>query len=392
MMMEAVLTSRTHPEYGELTIPFPIPEEDYDRMIELLEELGIGDVFAQDCRIIKLESEYPVLERLKGAAVNVDELDYLAKRLESFWKSEKNQFLAMAHKLDLTDIKDLINLTFCCQDTTVITDFAKLEEVGREHCVKNDGLTVDEYYSIDGRAEALALIRSGNGTVTPYGVVYDSGMEMKQLYNGRNFPSYLWKVPVLGLETVPGGEVEGHFDLPMSDRRLQREIERVGLDRQDISLKVGLSGLRGAAADALDSPNVGDLPELNRLCRAVESMTEEEREKLEAVVKFTEASGIDALCQLAENLDLFDFVPNVYTAEEYGRYLIQKSGKYAYDEKLWDFYDYQSFGEDRAWQEGGDFTECGYVAYHGTLQLEELMREDPAELYQREQGMGMEML
>ena len=190
MMMEAVLTSRTHPEYGEIAIPFPIPEEDYDRTMELLEELGIGDVLAQDCRVIKLESEYPVLERLKGAAVNVDELDYLAKRLESFWKSEKNQFLAMAHKLDLTDIKDLINLTFCCQDTTVITDFAKLEEVGREHCVKNDGLTVDEYYSIDGRAEALALIRSGNGTVTPYGVVYDSGMELKQLYTrmeGRSF-------------------------------------------------------------------------------------------------------------------------------------------------------------------------------------------------------------
>ena len=78
MMMEAVLTSRTHPEYGEIAIPFPIPEEDYDRTMELLEELGIGDVLAQDCRVIKLESEYPVLERLKGAAVNVDELDYLA--------------------------------------------------------------------------------------------------------------------------------------------------------------------------------------------------------------------------------------------------------------------------------------------------------------------------
>ena len=88
MMMEAVLTSRTHPEYREIAIPFPIPEEDYDRTMELLEELGIGDVFAQDCRVVKLESEYPVLERLKGAAVNVDELDYLAKRLESFWKSE----------------------------------------------------------------------------------------------------------------------------------------------------------------------------------------------------------------------------------------------------------------------------------------------------------------
>ena len=385
MMMEAVLTSRTHPEYREIAIPFPIPEEDYDRTMELLEELGIGDVFAQDCRVVKLESEYPVLERLKGAAVNVDELDYLAKRLESFWKSEKDQFLAMAHKLDLTDVQDFINLTFCCQDTTVITDFSKLEEAGREHCIKNDGLTVDEYYSIDGRAEALKLIRSGNGTVTPYGVVYDNGMELKQLYTGRNFPSYNWKVPTLELETAPGGEAEGHFDLPMPDRRLQREIERAGLDRQDISLKVGVSGLRGAAAALdLDSLTAGDLPALNRLCRAVEPMTEEEREKLEAVVKFTEASGIDALCQLAENLDLFDVVPEVFTAEEYGRYLIQKSGKFAYDQKLWSFYDYQGFGEDRAWQEDGHFTECGYVAYRGTEPLEELL-EPPTE----EQGMQM---
>ena len=134
----------------------------------------------------------------------------------------------------------------------------------------------------------------------------------------------------------------------------------------------------------LDGLTAGDLPELNRLCRAVEPMTEEDLEKLEAVMKFTEASGIDALCRLAENLDLFDVVPDVFTAEEYGRYLIQKSGKFAYDQKLWSFYDYQGFGEDRAWQEDGHFTECGYVAYHGTEPLEELL-EPPTE----EQGMQM---
>ena len=386
MMMKAVLTSSSHPEYGEISIPFPIPEEEYDQTIELLEGLGIGDVFAQDCRIIKLESAYPVLDRLEGSAVNLDELDYLAKRLESFCESEDTQFQAMAHKLELTDIKDLINLSFCCQDTTVITDFADLEEIGREHRINRGGLTADEYYSIDGRAEALELIRSGDGTVTPYGVVYDNGMELKQLYDGQSFPPYLYKVPIIELKTTSGGGLECHFDLPMSDRRLRREIERAGLDRQDIPLKVELSGLRGAAADALDLDRLtaGDLPELNRLCRAVEPMTEEEREKLEAVVKFTEASGIDALCQLAENLDLFDVVPEVFTAEEYGRYLIQKSGKFAYDQKLWSFYDYQGFGEDRAWQEDGHFTECGYVAYRGTEPLEELL-EPPTE----EQGMQM---
>ena len=56
MMMEAVLTSSAHPEYGEIAIPFPIPEEDYDRTLELLEELEIGDVFAQDCRSSSVRS------------------------------------------------------------------------------------------------------------------------------------------------------------------------------------------------------------------------------------------------------------------------------------------------------------------------------------------------
>ena len=31
----------------------------------------------------------------------------------------------------------------------------------------------------------------------------------------------------------------------------------------------------------------------------------------------------------------------------------------------------------------------GYVSYHGTLTLDELMRDDPAERYQQEQEMQM---
>ena len=30
MIMKAVLTSSAHPEYGEVTIPFPIPGGEYD--------------------------------------------------------------------------------------------------------------------------------------------------------------------------------------------------------------------------------------------------------------------------------------------------------------------------------------------------------------------------
>ena len=133
-VLKAVLSSAQHPEYGQITVPFPIPDEKYDRMIELLEPLEIGDALRQDCRVDELDSFYTVLNRLVGSLVNFDELDYLAKRLDSFDDGEAAQFQGMACKLGVSNIKDFINLTFCCQQATVITDFSDLDAIGRQPC------------------------------------------------------------------------------------------------------------------------------------------------------------------------------------------------------------------------------------------------------------------
>ena len=95
-----------------------------------------------------------------------------------------------------------------------------------------------------------------------------------------------------------------------------------------------------------------------------------------------------AVCMLAENLDQFDFVPGIHTPEEYGRFMIQESGKFAYDEGLEDFYDYRLYGERCASEEDGQFNECGYVAYRGILTIEQLMRQKSEEQCQREPQMG----
>lgn len=84
MIIQAVLANPAHPEYGQVTIPFPVPDKEYDHMIELLEPLEIGDALQRDCWIDELNSSYTVLNRLLGSWVNFDELDYLAKRLDSF--------------------------------------------------------------------------------------------------------------------------------------------------------------------------------------------------------------------------------------------------------------------------------------------------------------------
>ena len=152
MMIQAVLGNPSHPEYGVATIPFPIPHDQYAHCMELLEALEIGDAVKADCKVEEINSFYTVLERTEMLTVNVDELNYLAKRLDSFDTGEAAQFQAMAHKLELFELKDLINLTFCCQQATVITDFSDLdafydyEKYGTERMNAEDGMFTDRGY------------------------------------------------------------------------------------------------------------------------------------------------------------------------------------------------------------------------------------------------------
>lgn len=175
MRMNAVLSNPKHPEYGQFTVPLPIPHNQYDGIMEALNAMDMGDPLARDCQMDEILGEYPILKRLEGKPVNIDELDYLAKRLDSFcYAQEGAQFQGAAVSYDYSDMTDLINLTFSCQQVTVITDFSDLEQVGRDHyMVLNGGCaSKEELDALDGYETALLLIDEGNGVITPYGVVY----------------------------------------------------------------------------------------------------------------------------------------------------------------------------------------------------------------------------
>lgn len=235
-VLKAVLSSAQHPEYGQITVPFPIPDEKYDRMIELLEPLEIGDALRQDCRVDELDSFYTVLNRLVGSLVNFDELDYLAKRLDSFDDGEAAQFQGMACKLGVSNIKDFINLTFCCQQATVITDFSDLDAIGRQHymTMQGGGCRIEELERLDGRKFALDLILNHlEGRITPYGVVYDNGMKLEQLYDGRHFPCYHYQPNLLAVglssrqepENISRGKNDPSQSLQMMERPLMTPDE-----------------------------------------------------------------------------------------------------------------------------------------------------------------------
>ncbi len=396
MMIQAVLSNSDHPEYGVATIPFPIPKEQYDQCIEMVKALEIGDPFKKDCKVVAIDSAFSVLKITENLRVNLDELDYLAKRLESFDVGESAQFQAMASKLELFELKDLINLTFCCQQATVITDFSDLEAIGRDHYMNlhGGGASVQELEDLDGVETAILLIDAGGGTITRYGVVYDNGMKMDQSYDGKHFPAYLYEPCMLMVALTSQQEPENTENitwlyLPAAKGQIERAMERSGIEvPTDMRFRFGDSMLPTEVDAALDF-KYESIFELNDMARAVSKLSQSDQQKLGAVVTMAEPEYASQICHLAENLDQFEFAPGAHTPAEYGKYMIQESGHFEYDQNLDEFYDYEKYGLQRMEQESGMFTDRGYISYHGTMSLEELMMEDPAQAYQQEQTFQM---
>ena len=395
-MFEATLKNRSSAHFAPVTITFPIPEDQYEQAILALKKSQIGDARVQDCLVVDVcAPNCPALVRMTGTMANVDELDWLGKQLESFDRYELLQFNAAVERFGLSAADELIDLSFCVREVTVISDFTDLEKTGKRHYLTVHGACdPKELENLDGKETALALISGQPGYVTRYGVVYDNGIKLEQAYDRKHLPP-IWMPEscILELKIRATGEdapkKQEWVQLPASRMKLERAMLRVGIAScGEMQMLVSDSRFPDEVNCAVDFERES-LFELNRLCQICSSFKEQELVKLGAVCQMVKPACAANIRQLAENLDQFDFAPNAHTPEELGRYMIQRSGHYEYDENLEDFYNYGDYGVKRMLQEDGVFADRGYVSYHGTLTLEELMQDDLAERYQQEQELQM---
>ena len=189
-MFKASLENNNIPELGTVTVEFPIPEAQYEETIRALNGIQSGAVVEQDCFVADIgTADCPALERLIGTMANVDELDWLGKQLESFDRYELLQFNAAVERFGLSAADELIDLSFCARDVTVVSDFNDLELVGKRHYLTVHGACdSEELENLDGKETALALISGQPGYVTQFGVVYDNGMKLEQAYDRKHLP------------------------------------------------------------------------------------------------------------------------------------------------------------------------------------------------------------
>ena len=101
--------------------------------------------------------------------------------------------------------------------------------------------------------------------------------------------------------------------------------------------------------------------ELNYLGKLL-SMQFDDREKFAAAIALGDhASSVEELINLAQNLDCYWIYPSVHNEEEYGHYLVDELEEPELPEEAKKYFMYEEYGRDAAINDGGLFTEQGYI-------------------------------
>jgi hypothetical protein len=300
-IMNVTIISSDRLNAPPVTLSFPI--EDYADTYEKLAAIDAGGVLDSDCYIERMESGYACLSALEGSEVNVDELDYLAKRLDSFWEPEALQFEGAAAAKGISGIEDFINLTFCCGQATVIDNFSDLKAIGKAHQMNKNGgsISMSELETTDFERVALDLINNETGQITPHGVVYLNGMELERLYQGRVFPPYLYKECVLVVNARDNSNPEApatELCLPTPQICMERALVRGGLEAGDVRMEVESLSVSSDLFRWIDW-NAETLDSLNELASAVAVLDEKELTALCVAAEHIEPGSAEELRELA---------------------------------------------------------------------------------------------
>ena len=106
----------------------------------------------------------------------------------------------------------------------------------------------------------------------------------------------------------------------------------------------------------------GSMDELNYLGKLLEMQRDEDKAKFAAAVTLGEYAGnLKDLINLAQNLDCYWLYPTVQSEEDYGYYLIDELDELELPEEAKKYFMYEEYGRDAAINDGGRFTEQGYV-------------------------------
>ena len=161
---------------------------------------------------------------------------------------------------------------------------------------------------------------------------------------------------------APGG---AWLSMPATQEQLHAAMRSVGITA-DNPQDFFMGGFANTEDCPFDVPlaviQSGSMDELNYLGKLLEMQRDEDKAKFAAAVTLGEYAGnLKDLINLAQNLDCYWLYPTVQSEEDYGYYLIDELDELELPEEAKKYFMYEEYGRDAAINDGGRFTEQGYV-------------------------------
>lgn len=352
----------------EESIMFNFPYEEGE-ISNVYNQLELETSTAPNCYIEEVVYDSDMNEVLKGKQCNIDELNFLFKRMDSFDTKERKVFFASAFAENTETIAELINLSFNTHCYSLVSDFNNLETVGKDlYLSEKQAVAVKELDELDGESFAMGVIKNNpNSRITPYGVLYKNSNEPEQIYNGKQFPQYHWEETVATVHLTTKGENEFIY-LPCSDVEIEKALMRLETPYlHDCEVAIDSHNFSDRIINIIsaDTTPLTKIDTLNKLAGYYKEIGNHDIEYFEKLMGYVKPRTVEEVFELADSMYEFELFDGIHSVESYGRYMICDSGHFEYDPNLEEYIDFKRYGQEKMAHEFGAFSEKGYITYHG---------------------------
>ena len=164
---------------GRKSIELPLSDAELNFQMR---RIGIEETVPM-CRLVEVSEKDNPLHLLDGQTVNMDEVNFFAKRMDSLTEYERKVLSAYANDYGVGTMQDLINLTFSMKGLSLLTDFSDARQVGeRLYLDEFLGMSEEEKAQTNFIEFAEKTLKESRVEVLPYGVFVEHAPLGKQVH------------------------------------------------------------------------------------------------------------------------------------------------------------------------------------------------------------------